>query len=144
MLATLGALLSLTTACGDDLSSCNDLAGPKDYDLHYERVVIFKQADAMIVSYERPTTSGTEIPAKIVANFPIEAGVEKNILVDGSVSRTMANQVQFPDAERAVITFDELGDVGSEASGKFYVTFTTGSTLSGEFCGTVKDLSSGF
>lgn len=141
----LGAALALcTTACNDVLGGCNDLIGPKDYDLHYDRVQIFRQADAVIISFERLTNSGTEIPAKIVANFPIDVGKEKDITNDGSISRTTANNVQFPDVERAVITFSELGEVGGDASGKFVVAFVSGSSLSGEFCGTVKDLSSGF
>lgn len=148
-LGVLGALLvaSLTSGCGDD--ACNSLKGPPGFDLVFDSVSIERQEsggnpDAMIVRYVKKLKSGgEEIPAKVIANWPVEEGKQMNIMPpNGNLSRTMQNQVQFPDMESANITFDKLGGAGQEASGKFYITFVkSGGTLNGEFCGTVKLLS---
>ncbi len=136
---------------GLSLSACsggaggNQLQGPTSYDLVFDRVVIFRQETAgnpvaMIVKYEKQNKSSIEVPAKIVANFPVDPDVTKDLLKDGSLSRVMQNQVQFPAMERGQVTFDAV-DVGKESCGKFYVTFAQGSgTLNGEFCATVQVL----
>lgn len=148
LVALLGLLVaSLTGACGDD--ACTSLKGPPGYDLVFDSVSIERQEsggnpDAMIIRYIKKLKSGVEeVPAKVIANWPVEAGKQKDIKPpNGNLSRTMQNQVQFPDIESGNITFDKLGGAGQEASGKFYITFAqSGGTLNGEFCGTVKLLS---
>lgn len=148
LVALLGLLVtSLTGGCGDD--ACTSLKGPPGYDLVFDSVSIERQEsggnpDAMIIRYIKKLKNGIEeVPAKIIANWPVEEGKQKDIKPpNGALSRTMQNQVQFPDMESGNITFDKLGGEGQEASGKFYITFVkSGGTLNGEFCGTVKLLS---
>ncbi len=145
-LAVLSAALLLPTlgACGDDAG--NTLDGPASYDLLFDRVVIQRQESggnpvAMIVKYEKDNKSGVpEIPAKVVANFPIEVDKAKDLVAGGSLSRTMQQNFKFPDMIKGTITFDNL-NVGAESCGAFFITFDPtqgGGTLNGKFCGTIE------
>jgi hypothetical protein len=144
-LAALCAGLIMTLgACGGD--GGNSLKGPASYDLLFDRVVVQRQESggqpvAMIVKYEKDNKSGVpEVPAKVVANFPIQVDQAKDLVAGGSLSRTMQKNYEFPDMIKGTITFDNL-NVGSESCGKFFITFDPqdgGGTLNGEFCANVE------
>lgn len=139
--------LSICLGCGAE-SSGNKLSGSveRSFNLEFDQVKIERQESnnawiAMIVTYLNSSTG--EIPVKVVANAPIEAGVKHDLVTDGKVDRFVQNGAKFknpPQAGKAHITFDTLGQVGESASGNFFVTFSDGSTLNGAFSGTVTQL----
>jgi len=148
-------LAALGGACGGDAS--NSLGGSvlSSYNLDFDQVQVQRQiyngkSMAIIVQYvyELGTTS-QRIPVKIMVNEPVVAGQQKDLKVDGAVTRVMPDGSEFPkDLKTATITFDSLGEVGQNASGKFYVTFeadplkglTTEGTLDGEFSATLQQI----
>ncbi|MFH1131453.1 MAG: hypothetical protein V1754_08965 [Pseudomonadota bacterium] len=111
----------------------------QDYDLDFDMVTIHRQENggqpiAMIVSYVRQTKAGLEYPVKIVANWPVEQEKEKDLVQNGSLSRIVTNDSQFPSMEQGSLAFDILGNIGENASGEFHITFEKGKgTLNGTF-----------
>jgi hypothetical protein len=120
-----------------------------NYTLTFDHVDIYRQdkasvINAYIVEY---VDSNKNLPVKLVVNAPIAQGEEKSLVKSGTLIRAMPDTAQFPDMQEkdtkgtliSKIVFDTLGDIGSDVSGRFYVTFVgTGSTLNGEFSGTLK------
>jgi hypothetical protein len=144
---SLTALLLAGASGCSGLEDCNKLAGAValTYDLSFSAVTIEKQIkseqfQAMRVTYLNGATN--DIPVRVVANAPIEAGQHKDLAKaqEASVYRVMANNSDFPEVREGYIVFDDLGDVGDDGNGKFYATFLDGTTLNGEFCGVVKEL----
>ena len=144
--------LSLTTMLGSGCSSgnsCGDLGGSVTIDYKicdYQKVVIQRSESeetpiAMIVGYVRETQGTLEWLVKVVANWPVEAGKEKDLVTGGSVEHHAIGGAVFPDLQLGTITFDTLGEPGQNASGKFFATFVgEGGTLNGDFSGTVQRL----
>jgi hypothetical protein len=143
-IAALGALAMLTGCSG--LDDCNKLGGAVaiTYDLGFNKVTIEKQTkagqfQAMRVTYLNDDSG--DIPVRLVANAPVEEGKKKDLATkEATVYRVMQNNSQFPDVKEGHITFDTLGGAGDDADGRFYATFVDGTTLNGEFCGTVREL----
>jgi hypothetical protein len=142
------ALATAALAAGCDDTAGGRLGGSvyETYNLTYNTINIKKQVvggtfQAMIVEYVNKTGgcgNACEIPVKVVINAPISAGEKKDLAKDGSVTRVMKDNSQFPDLDKGNITFHDLPDVGGEAEGEFYATFVGGTTLNGDFSGTVQ------
>jgi len=135
------------------LAGCDDTAGSRlggsvyeTYNLTFNTIKIKKQVvggtfQAMIVEYVNDSggcANACEIPVKVVINAPVSGGEKKDLAKDGAVTRVMKDNSQFPDLDKGNITFHDLPDVGGDASGEFYATFVGGTTLNGEFSGTVQ------
>jgi hypothetical protein len=134
-----------STGC-NGLDDCNKLGGAVaiTYDLGFNKVTIEKQTkngefQALRVTYLNDDSG--DIPVRVVANAPVEEGKKKDLATkEATVYRVMQNNSQFPDVKEGHITFDSLGGVGDDADGRFYATFVDGTTLNGDFCGTVREL----
>ncbi|MCC6746236.1 MAG: hypothetical protein IT371_01170 [Deltaproteobacteria bacterium] len=143
---TMLSALLLVAACGGGAASGNRLFGSAEtqYDLVFDAVQIHRQESrgqmvAMIVTYLRgPGTNKQAIPVKVVANAPVAEGQEKDLMKEGALTRVMQDASQFSEMKSGKVIFDTLGGAGSAAKGRFYVTFVKGSTLNGEFSGTVE------
>jgi hypothetical protein len=139
--------LTLLGACGG--SSTNRLYGSActTFNCDFDRVEVKRQdangtLHAIIVEYVYgPGTGSQHSPVKIVANAPVTQAQEKDLTKEGALTRVMPDGSQFPTMKEGKITFDELGDVGKTAAGRFYITFDkTGTTLDGEFSATLQQL----
>jgi hypothetical protein len=134
------------TACGSSTSNTLEGSVKETFNLNFDEVAIWRQEKAgvfiaMKVEYIQNEKGGAKrYPAIVVINAPVAANEQKDLVKDGALSRAFDGS-QFSDIKTGNITFDELGAVGESASGKFYVTFVKGTTLNGEFSGTVKLLS---
>jgi hypothetical protein len=119
------------------------------YNLTFDHVEIYRQdkgstPNAYIVQY---VDINKNLPVKLIVNAPVAQGEEKSLVSGGVLTRAMPDAAQFPqmqekDAKGTLISkviFDELGNIGDSVSGRFYVTFVgSGSTLNGEFSGTLR------
>jgi len=146
------SLLGIGSGCNG--SDCNKLAGAvaTTFNLDFSRVDIKKQikngvVTAMIVEYVNDNVKGcidpvTKMdtcprPVKVVANAPLTAGSEHDLVNDGVIQRIMQDGSQFKDLDTGYIKFNGLsGDI----DGEFYGTFEGGLTINGDFCGGVIDV----
>jgi hypothetical protein len=142
-----GTLLGCgSSACSDQLSG----SGKNNYDLECDAIEIFYQQSggtfqAAIVQYIRGAPNERQIPVKVIANAPVEAGVTKNYDPRSnpaplSLTRAMSDGSSFPDITVGSMTFDDFDGPGTSTSGKFYFTFESGRTINGEFSGTFQQL----
>jgi hypothetical protein len=136
----LSLVLFLAYGCGGSGSGSNSLSGSAEttFNLSFDTVRITRQEHqgqfvAMIVAYIKTEKSGERTPVKVVANAPVEEGQKKDLLNEGSLSRAFDGS-EFPKMKDGFVLFDSLGTKeGESTSGEFFVAFTTGTTLNGDF-----------
>jgi len=145
LLVALVATLALASGCNNDCGLGG--TGTHIYDLSYDSILIQRketngQPEAMIVTYVRG--AGDEFPIKIVVPFPIGEGERKDLTAPGASfehnTAKSGGAIVF-DLSDGFVRFDTLGDVGENASGKFFATAKEGATFNGCFSGTVQRLS---
>jgi hypothetical protein len=139
-------LLALSLAgCGG--SESNSLSGSvkETFPMDFDHVEVYRQETAgtfvaMKVMYVDGQGSKKRYPVILIANAPVAENQPKNLKTEGNLYRTFDGS-EFAPLKEGTITFEKLGKVGESVSGKFYATFTPGTTLNGDFSATLQLLS---
>jgi len=141
------ALALVLGACGND-SSDKELEGSvcTTFKCEVDYVEIYRQENRELegqydwkVMYVKQDKQTQRWPAIVVATAPVKEGEAVPLPARGSITHVV-DGAEFPELREGEVTFDTLGDVGEEASGKFFGTFVTGGTINGEFSATVQSL----
>jgi hypothetical protein len=135
-------LFLLCIACGGSTTELDGSIG-QSLDLSYNDVSVRLIGDELEIRYLRDVEGGgEETTAKLVVELGDEklaAGLEMILDADNAiVDRVVQDSSSFPEIEQGTLSIDEGGDVGETLAGEFGVTFTTGSTLFGDFSATLE------
>jgi hypothetical protein len=138
---------SLVVALALPATSCsnggNSLTGSIStvYDLSFNSITIELEGTNVLIEYVGDNGYPAIVAVNIqdivnVANSSISLVQEENGQPRGSI-RNVSGETNQLMIEIGTITFDETPKVGSQLSGNFAATFTSGLTLDGTFSGKV-------
>jgi len=151
-LATLAALALLggagrgTVGCG---GGSNELSGSigESFNLGFDRVSVRKQAEALIVEYQKDVSGVVHKVCKLVVDthaLALGSGTRLSGDVFAShvqLSRITASGGDFPAVKSGQIQFDAYDfKAKGQVDGGFSVVFDNGRTLQGNFSGQIEEV----